>query len=399
VSSNRWLPILSQIVVLCGACGGARDAPAFVARDSAGIEIVESSRPAWGDSAGWTVAASPVLDMGVAAGDPAYEFQTILGLTRLPNGNILVANRGTRELRFYSPSGEHIRSVGRDGEGPGEFRNFFGAYRYGSDSLIVWDYRLFRWSVFDTAGEFARMAQPTRPVMNPRSLGPLDDGTLILADTWIDPAEERRINHQKILHFQAGGGPGDSLGSYRSSETFSSTEGPPVGMRRIFGAELVRASIGDGYLVGSGEDYEVLDYGSDGRLRRRVRWQGEDRTVSATDVDAYRERFRAAQAGGSEIDQAFLRLLDEVPAADRFPAYSAIIVDADRNVWLAVYPRPLREGPPLWTVLDERGRWLGEVALPEDLEVWEIGADYVLGVLDGYLGVEHVRKYRLIKEE
>ena len=50
-------------------------------------------------------------------------------------------------------------------------------------------------------------------------------------------------------------------------------------------------------------------------------------------------------------------------------------------------------------MIDSAGRWLGEVALPEDLEVWEIGADYVLGVFDDALGVEHVRKYRLIKQE
>ena len=38
-------------------------APPVVRRDSAGIAIVESLRPAWGDSAGWRVHPEPLLDL------------------------------------------------------------------------------------------------------------------------------------------------------------------------------------------------------------------------------------------------------------------------------------------------------------------------------------------------
>jgi hypothetical protein len=380
------------------ACAESRAVPSFATRDSAGVEIVENADAAWGTESEWSVAAAPALDLGVAAGQPEYEFVTILGLTRLSNGNIVVANRGTRELRFFSPAGEFIHAVGREGEGPGEFRNFNGAYRYGEDSLLVWDYRLFRWSVFDTAGAFGRIIQPSRPLMNPRALAPLDDGTLLLADTWIDDVERRTIDHQRIIRFARDGGGADSLGAFRARETFRSNDGAPVSMGRIFGATLVRAATDDGFLVGSGEEYEVLDHDASGVLRRRIRWDGEDRTVVAADVDAYRMRFRERWTGDDETSRAFLRLLAEVPSAEQFPAYADLIVDTDGNLWLAAYPRPSREGPRLWTVIDSTGRWLGEVALPAGLEVWEIGADYVLGVFDDELGVEHVRKYRLIKE-
>lgn len=389
----------SLAALLVSACGDSRAAPAFLERDSAGISIVESAEPAWGSENGWTVAAAPALDLGVAAGDPEFEFVTILGLARLPNGNVLVANRGTRELRFFSPTGEFVRAVGRDGEGPGEFRNFFGAYRYGSDSLIVWDYRLFRWTVFDTAGAFGRIIRPAYPVMNPRALRPLENGALLLADTWIEDMSDHRVDHQRILRVSANGEHADSLGAYRSREMFSSREGAPVAMGRIFGATLVHGATADGYVIGFAGEYELLEHDEAGRLRRRIRWQGEDRVVTSADVEAYRADFRENRAGDDEISQAFLRLLDDVPAADLFPAYSQLVMDTDGNFWLAAYERPNREGPPLWTVIDSAGRWLGEVALPENLEVWEIGADYVLGVFDDELGVEHVRKYRLIKQE
>ena len=49
---------------LASSCTPAGDAPPLaVERDSAGITIVESFTPAWGDSARWRVGAEPLLDL------------------------------------------------------------------------------------------------------------------------------------------------------------------------------------------------------------------------------------------------------------------------------------------------------------------------------------------------
>src|SRR5688572_8891580 len=57
-----------------------------------GPRVVESSSPLWGTQNQWQVESEPALDLGVAEGAPAFEFETILGLTRLANGNIVVAD-------------------------------------------------------------------------------------------------------------------------------------------------------------------------------------------------------------------------------------------------------------------------------------------------------------------
>ena len=57
----------------CGV-GGSSEQPTFVERDSAGVRIVESHRPAWSASDSWTVSLTPAayiflvfsMKMGIA---------------------------------------------------------------------------------------------------------------------------------------------------------------------------------------------------------------------------------------------------------------------------------------------------------------------------------------------
>lgn len=48
------------------------------------------------------------------------------------------------------------------------------------------------------------------------------------------------------------------------------------------------------------------------------------------------------------------------------------------------------EGDSSWYVFDGRGAWLGEVSTPPGLSIFEIGADYVLGLRRDQLGVQFV---------
>ena len=50
---------------------------------------------------------------------------------------------------------------------------------------------------------------------------------------------------------------------------------------------------------------------------------------------------------------------------------------------------PTTEGEAVWTVFDPQGRIEGLVETPR-LEVFEIGEDYVLGLVEDEMGVEYV---------
>jgi hypothetical protein len=55
------------------------------------------------------------------------------------------------------------------------------------------------------------------------------------------------------------------------------------------------------------------------------------------------------------------------------------------------------ESEPAWAIMDTDGRWLGTVHTPPGLRIYEIGADYVLGVWRDELNVEYVRTYALLR--
>ncbi len=59
--------------------------------------------------------------------------------------------------------------------------------------------------------------------------------------------------------------------------------------------------------------------------------------------------------------------------------------------------RTSSEAPADWSVFDPEGVWLGRVTLPEGLEIFEIGADYILGRWRDEFEVEYIMVYELVK--
>ena len=71
----------------------------------------------------WSLSEVPLLEIGVVEGDPAYQLHEAVSSARLPDGRVAVVNRGSQEVRFYSPDGRHILSVGGDKVGPDCWRS------------------------------------------------------------------------------------------------------------------------------------------------------------------------------------------------------------------------------------------------------------------------------------
>jgi hypothetical protein len=104
----------------------------------------------------WTPDTSRAVRIGVHEGAPEYELFDATGSTRLGDGRIVVANAGAREIRYYDARGRYLRTSGRQGGGPGEFRYLRKIYRHTADSLLAADWSVERLSLFDPSGEFVR---------------------------------------------------------------------------------------------------------------------------------------------------------------------------------------------------------------------------------------------------
>lgn len=102
----------------------------------------------WAGDTLWSVGAEPEVSIGVVDGPAEYQLSDVSSAVRLPDGRILVADGGSGELRYYGADGEHLRSVGGVGEGPGEFTSLAGLALV-ADTLFVYDRDLARLSLVD----------------------------------------------------------------------------------------------------------------------------------------------------------------------------------------------------------------------------------------------------------
>lgn len=60
--------------------------------------------------------------IGVELGDSNLVMGTIAGAQFLPNGNIAIADLTKVKVNVYTPEGEYVATVGREGQGPGEYQ-------------------------------------------------------------------------------------------------------------------------------------------------------------------------------------------------------------------------------------------------------------------------------------
>jgi hypothetical protein len=395
----RRTALLTAIVVVTGACHGAPRKRAFSSvRDSAGIEIVESTAPAWGKGEAWRVDPAPILAIGVLEGPEEYQLFRAYSPLRTARGEIVVANTGSLQMRFYDLEGKHLRAVGREGGGPGEFMRMGAIWRLGEDSLVVFDFGNNRLSVHGIDGSFGRtlrLEHVTAAI--PLPMGVFADGK-ILAYWHLVSEGSTTEGLQRIPRmygiWDADGSFVDSLARLPGSELFSVSVGPEhsVATGRPFGRAPVEIAGGDRWYYGSSDRYEIEVRGMDGTLQRLMRRPVPNRPVTK-DLIADRERRlrqRRAERGATSATP-----FDDIPYPADMPPYESLRLDAGGNLWVAYYR--LEEEPVRWAVFDPEGRWLGDVQTPDGGRAWDIGDDYVLGVWQDELDVQQVRMYRLVK--
>lgn len=394
------IPLVGMVVPLAAACGtGSNTEPALAsaARDSAGVTIVENARPATGSRLGWRVGEAPLVSIGGVGGDEAHQLYGVEDATRLSDGRIVLANAGTSELRLYADDGGHLASWGGVGEGPGEFNQFDpeAVSEWRGDSIVAASWWRGQIVVFDANGNHGRTA--TLGEARFSFLGRMPDGD-ILAKPGLPVGLQfgsggptlRRLESEFAVATPTGEIRA-SLGTYHGDEWFFSTNAP-LARPHPFGRSVQATVWGSLAVVAANDRYEIRAYDRDGNLVRIVRRDHELRPPTQAELDGW---FTESYADRPEEEQERVRgQLEGMTLVEHFPAFSALQCDPLGYLWVQEYRFPEQSGS-IWTVFDEGGRVQGFVETPPELEVFEIGEDYVLGASTDELGVESVQLWPL----
>lgn len=389
--------------------------------DSAGVRIVESTRSVLPAARAWRVDPRPMLAIGCGAtdltgcsrGDSLYEFNLIMGVARLSDGRIAVAVQGSDHIRFFDTRGKYLASAGRDGDGPGEFRQILGMTQTRGDTLAVTD--LGEVEYFTGDGKHIRRGAS-------RALGDFsfvfpsgffDDGSYVGLDRNTDvvlPAG-RRLLERPLVHVSADGRQVDTLG--RRPEAEQVFDGRSRwGRRFVFGPVGLLAAGGDRFYFGYPSRWEVGAYDRSGRLQLLMRRTVSSRPVTDADRDAYRahlRRFIQSDPYHPTTPERAQQAIENLMFAEQLPTFGDLLVDRTGHLWVKAFdirdemqnPGPASVNtiavPTQWDVFDREGRWLCTVQLPARFTPLEIGADYVAGLARDEDDIEYVHLYRLSK--
>jgi hypothetical protein len=382
------LLVCSLLAPACGGESNGNPTSEYLIEDSTGIRIVTYAAPL--ESLDLPlVHLDTVVVIGTAAGQPSHEFARIVSAL-IEGDRVLVADGSSSEIRAFDLDGRHIRTVGGQGAGPGEFESLRWITASAQGTIYAWDSSLSRLSVFDAGLGFIRSVVPafTRSA-TAMVLGLVDDSTL-LASVLPVPSRSAAVNQVRIGSVNVST---VSLAESAIPETLTEPSGRPVYFREDGRFLAVPLTVLPGYgagasrvYAGNGSDAEIAGFGSDGDLELIVRLPSPS-PIDPTMWSEAREAYLADSP--AEDHQARAGLFDAIPQPDSVPSFAGLRVARSGELWVGVFETGNTE-TRTWTIMSDAGIAQARLELPVNVQVLDVTGTRLVGVARDDLGVERI---------
>lgn len=333
----------SRLVVSLGT-GVVVSASACDARESA---RASDEQPAFG-----TIATEPSVTLGATTAPADQRFSRISGVYRLPDKNTVVAD-ASQQLQWFDSAGHLVHTEG-EGRGAHEYEALTWLRGYRGDSLITYEAATGQLRVLDADGHPARTFQ----LATDRLLGfalpdsPFPDGSLLVT---AGPSHVQQLGDGwwavlRLLAFTAEGDAANDFGAV---------------LRHPCGRVVERCAAelepyGGTWTAGPGGVY----------ITRPDRTQIWMVTEDSVEIMNGPESWRRASEGGE-------------------PTYSRLLIDSEGYLWAQSGDHSRA------AVFDQHGELKGVVEVPSDLEIHQVGLNYVVGVVETGAGAQRVQLHRL----
>ena len=149
------IPTALLALVGCGTVGGkvALHVPAIDTLPGGIVRVRNSGPTAWADTNGWKLVLERTFTM--TEGSPG-QLNNPGNIVADSKGNVYILDQKPATIKAYGADGTFLRTIGREGSGPGEFRPW-GLLMIAHDTLVEHDPRQSRTSTFTTDGRFIRV--------------------------------------------------------------------------------------------------------------------------------------------------------------------------------------------------------------------------------------------------
>jgi len=374
--SSWQVASLLSVVLLHSACAAPGDQPATA-------RSVDT----------FVLAEVPEVRIGQVSGEEPYLLHYVSDATRQSDGSIVAVNCGAADVRYFGADGTHIRTVGRRGQGPGEFQFPTKVFRLGGDTLVVTESITGRVTILGPDGTVVRTAPVGSRSGRANVFGRLADGSYVarrLDPTPSVPPGTAYRRRMTLLIMDAEGEPTDSVMGLRGWDSMS-----PSGPRRpTIALRLFRDAA---FAVGP----DRVFYGAQDSTGITVFTRDLSPIGSITPItraaptgEEERAAYDAMVEDGAHMppDGIVSSTVDVYPA--QMPAYKDIVAGRDGRLWVE---DPIRPGvyPLTWTAYEE-GDAVARVELPPRFFPFEFGSDWVLGASYDEMTVERLEVRRFV---
>ena len=306
------------------------------------------------------------LSIGEKEGDEKYMFGSDIVFNTDDEGNFYVTDWDKRAILKYDPSGKYVRTIGRQGQGPGEFQNL-SVVRFDRDgALYVTDLSSRRISFFDKDGTYLRQI-PTPDVFEDLYVGA--KGGYVSSRT-IQAENEGQMGFKIIDGFF-----NDKFELATELNVRLSFYKPPSGRDATSRAKFTAGILSDAafrpspmHLVaadgliyfGYPEDYAVDIFSPEGKKIKTIKRAYDPIKVSDKDKGFFEvtraKPFVTRTGGRSEAEVREILKFIEYP--ENKPAYQSMALM--ENGWLVVLVDLAAGDHSLFDIFDERGRYIGQ---------------------------------------
>ena len=133
---KKILYVTFTVLIFALACGGEQPATdEFTEGDNEGNAVAETAEYVLPEADVYITLSDSI---GIEMGDSNYVFGQIVGADVTSEGKIAVLDLQKSCISIFSPSGEFVRRIGRQGSGPGEFQLVNGmSFFSGEDEIVV----------------------------------------------------------------------------------------------------------------------------------------------------------------------------------------------------------------------------------------------------------------------
>ena len=357
----------------------------------------------WSADEAWHLAETPRLNFAEFEPSPAHEFTRIRSAYQLDDGRIMATNHVPPEVRVFRSDGEVDWIRGGEGGGPGEFRAIMWAAPVEGEGIVVYDPFQARTTRLAPDGEVRELIGITefpgpRGPMGLVMGGRFSDGSYIGRPNAALEGAGSGSGRNRLPYFRMrlDGSIIDTIGIFDRIDYMQGPEGRPTAP--VLGRRAVWLAHGDRLFHGMGEAFEFGEYGLDGTLRRTFSRPAPRRPVTQDMLDVLRAEDLARVRGENRDAQEarINRRYLEGPIAETLPAYQRFLVDGADNVWAQAFEAP-GDRTVTWSVFDPDAEYLGEVTVPAEMELRDVGENTALVVWTDPLDVQTLRLYDLIK--